>query len=217
MDPVDGGKPAALDVAKAAAALRWWASAGVTGAIEETPRNRFDEKPEAARRAATVRRLRFRACGRSGRSPPRSLRRRPRPPPSRSPPRRPISTPCARTWKAFEGCALKKTATQLVFADGAPGSRIMFVGEAPGGEEDRVGRPFVGRAGQLLDRMLGRSASIAPSLYCQHRSLAAARQPNSDPAGDPGLPAVHPAANRTLRAPRSWSASGPRRRSRCSA
>ena len=54
----------------------------------------------------------------------------------------------------FEGCALKRTATQLVFADGAPGSRVMFVGEAPGGDEDRIGRPFVGRAGQLLDRML---------------------------------------------------------------
>jgi DNA polymerase len=52
----------------------------------------------------------------------------------------------------FEGCALKKTATQLVFADGTPGSAIMFVGEAPGAEEDRIGRPFVGRAGQLLDR-----------------------------------------------------------------
>ena len=59
-----------------------------------------------------------------------------------------------RTMASFEGCALKKTATQLVFADGAPGSQIMLVGEAPGGEEDRVGRPFVGRAGQLLDRML---------------------------------------------------------------
>jgi uracil-DNA glycosylase len=55
----------------------------------------------------------------------------------------------------FDGCALKRTATQLVFADGAPGSRIMFVGEAPGEGEDRTGRPFVGRAGQLLDRMLG--------------------------------------------------------------
>ena len=54
----------------------------------------------------------------------------------------------------FEGCALKRTATQLVFADGVPGSRVMFVGEAPGGDEDRIGRPFVGRAGQLLDRML---------------------------------------------------------------
>ena len=54
----------------------------------------------------------------------------------------------------FDGCALKRTATQLVFADGVPGSRVMFVGEAPGGDEDRIGRPFVGRAGQLLDRML---------------------------------------------------------------
>ncbi len=56
--------------------------------------------------------------------------------------------------EGFGGCALKATATQLVFADGAPGARIMLVGEAPGGDEDRIGRPFVGRAGQLLDRML---------------------------------------------------------------
>ena len=55
----------------------------------------------------------------------------------------------------FEGCALRKTATQLVFADGVPGSRVMLVGEGPGADEDRIGRPFVGRAGQLLDRMLG--------------------------------------------------------------
>jgi len=54
----------------------------------------------------------------------------------------------------FDGCALKGTATQLVFADGLPGSRIMLIGEAPGEGEDRIGRPFVGRAGQLLDRML---------------------------------------------------------------
>src|SRR3954453_19932234 len=56
--------------------------------------------------------------------------------------------------RAFEGCALKFTAKNLAFANGTPGSRVMLVGEAPGAEEDRVGRPFVGRAGQLLDRML---------------------------------------------------------------
>jgi DNA polymerase len=55
----------------------------------------------------------------------------------------------------FEGCGLKATATTLVFADGAPGARVMLVGEAPGREEDREGKPFVGRSGQLLDRMLG--------------------------------------------------------------
>jgi uracil-DNA glycosylase len=54
----------------------------------------------------------------------------------------------------FEGCGLKTTATQLVFADGNPEAQIMFVGEAPGADEDRIGRPFVGRAGQLLDKML---------------------------------------------------------------
>lgn len=54
----------------------------------------------------------------------------------------------------FEGCALKSTATRLVFADGNPKARIMFVGEAPGREEDIEGRPFVGRSGQLLDRMI---------------------------------------------------------------
>ena len=55
----------------------------------------------------------------------------------------------------FDGCALKSTATRLVFSDGNPQARIMFVGEAPGREEDIEGRPFVGRSGQLLDRMIG--------------------------------------------------------------
>ncbi len=54
----------------------------------------------------------------------------------------------------FEGCALKDTATTLVFSDGNPAARIMLVGEAPGAEEDRAGLPFVGASGQLLDRML---------------------------------------------------------------
>jgi uracil-DNA glycosylase len=54
----------------------------------------------------------------------------------------------------FDGCALKSTATRLVFADGNPQARIMFVGEAPGREEDIEGLPFVGRSGKLLDRMI---------------------------------------------------------------
>lgn len=54
----------------------------------------------------------------------------------------------------FDGCALKSTATRLVFADGNPSARIMFVGEAPGREEDIEGLPFVGRSGQLLNRMI---------------------------------------------------------------
>ncbi|MSP88882.1 MAG: uracil-DNA glycosylase [Alphaproteobacteria bacterium] len=55
---------------------------------------------------------------------------------------------------AFEGCALKQTATNLVFADGNPESGLMLIGEAPGADEDRMGLPFVGVSGRLLDRML---------------------------------------------------------------
>ena len=56
--------------------------------------------------------------------------------------------------ESFEGCSLRNTATQLVFADGNPEGRVMFVGEAPGHDEDISGRPFVGRSGKLLDRMI---------------------------------------------------------------
>ena len=56
--------------------------------------------------------------------------------------------------ETFEGCALRVTAKRLVFADGNPKARVMFVGEAPGREEDLEGLPFVGPSGRLLDRML---------------------------------------------------------------
>jgi len=54
----------------------------------------------------------------------------------------------------FEGCSLRRTAMNLVFADGNPQADVMIVGEAPGADEDRQGLPFVGLSGQLLDRML---------------------------------------------------------------
>jgi uracil-DNA glycosylase len=56
--------------------------------------------------------------------------------------------------ETFEGCMLRATATQLVFADGNPKGRVMFVGEAPGRDEDIAGVPFVGRSGKLLDLMM---------------------------------------------------------------
>jgi len=56
--------------------------------------------------------------------------------------------------QSFEGCMLRATATQLVFADGNPQGRVMFVGEAPGRDEDIAGLPFVGRSGKLLDLMM---------------------------------------------------------------
>ncbi|WP_375254168.1 uracil-DNA glycosylase family protein [Yoonia sp.] len=73
--------------------------------------------------------------------------------------------------QAFEHCELRRGARSFVFCDGNPAARVMIIGEAPGREEDRAGRPFVGRAGQLLDRMfeaiaMGRkNADAAHSLY----------------------------------------------------
>jgi uracil-DNA glycosylase len=60
----------------------------------------------------------------------------------------------AEAMRGFEGSPLKKGARSFVFCDGLAGARVMVIGEAPGGDEDRIGKPFVGRAGQLLDRML---------------------------------------------------------------
>ena len=65
----------------------------------------------------------------------------------------------------FDGCALKATATRLVFADGTPGSRVMLIGEAPGRDEDIQGLPFVGRSGKLLDRMLAAIGLDCSSVY----------------------------------------------------
>jgi uracil-DNA glycosylase family 4 len=66
---------------------------------------------------------------------------------------------------AFEGCALRTTAKQLVFADGNPQARVMFVGEAPGREEDIAGLPFVGRSGKLLDLMMAAIGLDRTSAY----------------------------------------------------
>jgi len=65
----------------------------------------------------------------------------------------------------FEGCALRMTAKNLVFADGNPQAKVMFVGEAPGAEEDRDGLPFVGRSGKLLDRMMAAVGIDRTSAY----------------------------------------------------
>ncbi|MFE1601920.1 uracil-DNA glycosylase [Methylobacterium sp. ID0610] len=65
----------------------------------------------------------------------------------------------------FESCPLRFTAKNLVFADGDPAARVMFVGEAPGADEDRVGKPFMGRSGQLLDRMMAAIGLDRTSAY----------------------------------------------------
>lgn len=65
----------------------------------------------------------------------------------------------------FDGCALKFTASRLVFADGNPHARLMFVGEAPGRDEDIEGLPFVGRSGQLLNRMIAAIGLTRSDVY----------------------------------------------------
>jgi uracil-DNA glycosylase family 4 len=66
---------------------------------------------------------------------------------------------------AFEGCALKYTATNLVFGDGNPKAKVMLIGEAPGADEDRLGRGFVGQSGQLLDKMFAAIGLTRESFY----------------------------------------------------
>jgi uracil-DNA glycosylase len=146
--------------------LRWWIRAGVTDALDDRPQDRFADSaagdadhrsaPSASGAirqfspAASDPELRAPQVGRGGNSPDTAQTS------ARALAEAAADLEALRSAMAeFDGCALRRTATQLVFADGVPGSRVMFVGEAPGGEEDRIGRPFVGRAGQLLDRMLG--------------------------------------------------------------
>ena len=65
----------------------------------------------------------------------------------------------------FDGCALRETALNLCFADGGPDAEVMLIGEAPGAEEDRLGKPFVGQSGKLLDKMLATIGVQRSSVY----------------------------------------------------
>jgi uracil-DNA glycosylase len=137
------------------ALLRWYVAMGADEAIGEEPANRLapptavTPKPPVAPRPPAVRPV--------AASPPRDLAEsmaEAAQSARRLAERAETVTALAETIARFEGCALKQTATNTVFADGNPRAPVMIIGEAPGADEDRLGRPFVGRAGQLLDRML---------------------------------------------------------------
>lgn len=141
--------------------LAFYLEAGVDCALADEPINRLVE-PEAAAAAAPA--ARQAAAPQAGRlSAPAIIPPRGEPPP---PPEAAVASAreAARTaptlealralLESFDGCALKQTASRLVFADGNPQARIMLVGEAPGRDEDIEGLPFVGRSGKLLDRMI---------------------------------------------------------------
>jgi DNA polymerase len=155
------------------AALRWLIEAGADEAIAEEPVNRFAGKaasaaaelgrrtepsgsgtpvplPEPRKRASTL----PQGEGRTSAAEAVSLGTVPGA-------ARALASSCATLDELrhallnFEGCELKRYAKNTVFADGTPQGRIMLIGEAPGRDEDEQGLPFVGRAGKLLDRMLG--------------------------------------------------------------
>jgi len=161
-------------------ALRWQVEAGAAEAIGATPADRFAESAAPPVRPAPAAGASPASATQAAPATPSSA---PSPSPSPAPTPRPspsVSRPAAqaafastggtsahelaaaantveelhRALERFDGCALKATATNLVFCDGNPKARVLMIGEAPGAEEDRQGKPFVGPAGKLLDRML---------------------------------------------------------------
>ncbi|HEY4169869.1 MAG TPA: uracil-DNA glycosylase [Reyranella sp.] len=152
----------------AAALLRWYVEQGVDEAIGEEPIDRFAAPPPPPAPVAAAAVTPIVPAARA----PTPLRA---PPPPPAAPRGPVPLESpqlvedARTLaegcsslveleaaiRGFEGCALKRTAKNTVFADGTAGAPVMIVGEAPGADEDRLGKPFVGVSGQLMDRMMG--------------------------------------------------------------
>jgi DNA polymerase len=131
--------------------VQWYVDMGVDAALDDEPRNRLAEARESLAplqqpAAAAPRPASFAGAGSDASDVAAEAR---------------LLARSARTLdelrgllERFEGCALRTTAKSLVFADGNPAAKLMFVGEAPGADEDRMGAPFVGRSGQLLDRML---------------------------------------------------------------
>jgi len=158
--------------------LAFYREAGVDALLEEKPTNRFAGDDATA--ALAVRaddgapRAEERAPARPFPPRERELKGRIAPPPSpeaavvaaREAAKRAATLEELRAiLERFEGCALRTTATQLVFADGNPRARVMFVGEAPGRDEDVEGLPFVGRSGKLLDRMMAAIGLDRSSAY----------------------------------------------------
>ena len=142
-------------------ALRWQVEAGADEAIGPVPVDRYAEAdaPPPVAAAIPAARRQEQAIQRSPQASPAAGA--PMPTTAASLSARGLAgaartvTELAEALAAFDGCPLKLTATNLVFADGNPSARVMVIGEAPGADEDRAGRPFVGVSGQLLDRMLG--------------------------------------------------------------
>lgn len=148
--------PPTVDLATAEdlrALLEWQVAMGVDVALDEAPQDRFAEsaarRPSSTAAASEPAAVRLAAPAALLASPEQSAHAA----------REAAATAASLNelkaiLEGFDGCALKATASRTVFSDGDPAARLMLVGEAPGREEDLSGLPFVGRSGQLLDRML---------------------------------------------------------------
>ena len=144
------------------ALLQWYIAAGVDEAIDSAPQNRFVQAPKTPPATApetTPAAAPITAPARA--TPPVSVPNQAAAATNTpSEDTRELAAGCASFDElraaigAFDGCALKRTATNTVVGTGDEAAALMVVGEAPGGEEDRRGLPFVGPAGKLLDRML---------------------------------------------------------------
>ena len=143
---MDSAADISLDWHGAKALLEWYVELGVTDAVGDTPVDRTllaDSLPKPARKPAPM-----------AAEPVEAVRHDYAAEALTRAEASGTLEALAETMQDFEGLELKKGARNFVFADGHPAARVMIVGEAPGADEDRIGRPFVGRAGQLLDRML---------------------------------------------------------------
>ncbi|MCF6118472.1 uracil-DNA glycosylase [Mesorhizobium muleiense] len=169
--------------------LVFYASAGVDEALEEEPLNRFAEAaskpperapatvtPPTGENAALPRSTSLSRAGMGERQAAAPAVRAPSgtatvPDEQQAALARHLATTAAtldelrQHMAAFDGCNLKFTAKNLVFADGNPNAAVMLVGEAPGRDEDIEGLPFVGRSGRLLDRMLAAIGLDRTSAY----------------------------------------------------
>jgi uracil-DNA glycosylase family 4 len=153
-----------LNNAELLSVLDWYRAAGVDLAVVDEPVDRFAQKPPAL--AQAVQRPSLATPS------PAAVPPQPAGPIGGDPSEARRLAATAQSLDqlrdildGYDGCGLKFRATQLVFADGNPQARIMLIGEAPGAEEDKQGKPFVGRSGQLLDRMLAAIGLDRTSVY----------------------------------------------------
>ncbi len=169
-----------IDQAAAHALLDWQLAAGVDETIAEAPVNRLDlPRPDNARPDVARARAPGQPPDRSGRDTPIGNASGQAAAAGQGAPHDTDPAMAARTaarsaatlddlhglLQGFDGCPLKFTAKNLCFADGNPDARVMFIGEAPGAQEDIQGKPFVGRAGALLDKMLAAIGLDRTSAY----------------------------------------------------